>query len=391
MKNRRSIGIFSIAIVIALTSCNGEYEIIGKSETIPEGQTIFLQRQSDEKFEIIDSATVNNGTFFFKGVQHNPAIAILVPSDNRKSQLPPLLLALEEGRIYVTLDSVSHISGTPLNDRLQKYESKRRLYDTRIQAITSRYLKDYLSGQLSDTAFYAWKKSFEKEQKGLETLTRNYILANTDNVTSVYLFLQNSFLFTPEEQRNLIARAAPSFRNNPAIEKISRMLQSMKNVEPGMPYIDLSLQTPEGESASLSEYIGHGKYVLLDFWASWCSPCRKQTPYLKQLYERYGQQAFSIIGISFDTNRDEWLEYIRENQIAWPQLGDLSGWDSSAIPTYAIQGIPHLVLIAPNGKIIANNPSEKQLNEILTSRLSPRKTAYTGSQKKDFHKKAFSN
>lgn len=370
MRKGRLIEAFTIIMATAFTNCDGEYEIIGKTESIPEGQTIFLQKQTDEQFEIVDSATINNGTFFFKGVQHSPAMAILVPSDNRQSQFPPLLLALEKGRIYVTLDSVSRISGTPLNDRLQKYESQCRSYDTRIQAMTARYLKKYLSGQLSDTAFYTWKRGFEKEQKGLETLTRNYILANTDNVTSVYLFLQNSFLFSPEEQRKLIAQAAPVFKNNPAITKTSRMLQHMKNVEPGMPYIDLSLQTPEGHDASLSNYIGHGKYILLDFWASWCPPCRKQTPFLKQLYEQYGKQAFSIIGISFDTNRSEWLEYIRENQIAWPQLGDLTGWDSSVISTYAIQGIPYLILIAPDGKIIANNPSEGQLNDILEARLS---------------------
>ena len=149
------------------------------------------------------------------------------------------------------------------------------------------------------------KKAFDKEQKGLETLTRNYILANTDNVTSIYLFLQNSFLFSPEEQRELIAHAAPSFKKNPAVKKVSHMLDRLKNVEPGMPYIDLPLQTIEGKEASLSTYIDKGKYILLDFWASWCPPCRRQTPYLKQLFERYDKRQFSIEGISFDTTREQ--------------------------------------------------------------------------------------
>ena len=112
---------------------------------------------------------------------------------------------------------------------------------------------------------------------------RNDILANTDNVTSIYLFLQNSFLFSPEEQRELIAHAAPSFKKNPAVKKVSHMLDRLKNVEPGMPYIDLPVQTIEGKETSLSTYIDKGKYILLDFWASWCPPCRRQTPYLKQL------------------------------------------------------------------------------------------------------------
>lgn len=144
---------------------------------------------------------------------------------------------------------------------------------------------------------------------------------------------------------------------------------STENVEPGMPYIDLPLQTIEGKEASLSTYIDKGKYILLDFWASWCPPCRRQTPYLKQLFERYDKRQFSIVGISFDTNREEWKEYIQKNQIKWAQLIDQKGWESTAILTYAIQGIPHLILLGPDGKIIANNPSEKQLSNILSNQL----------------------
>lgn len=214
------------------------------------------------------------------------------------------------------------------------------------------------------------KKAFDKEQKGLETLTRNYILANTDNVTSIYLFLQNSFLFSPEEQRELIAHAAPSFKKNPAVKKVSHMLDRLKNVEPGMPYIDLPLQTIEGKETSLSTYIDKGKYILLDFWASWCPPCRRQTPYLKQLFERYDKWQFSIVGISFDTNREEWKEYIQKNQIKWAQLIDQKGWESNRYNLrMPYKESPHLILLGPDGKIIANNPSEKQLSNILSNQL----------------------
>ncbi len=372
MSTMKTIGrIWLFPICAILTGCNGQYEITGKTNIIPDGETIFLQKQDNQQFEIIDSTTVNNGSFFFKGRQQSPAIAILVPADNHKSNFPPLLLALEAGKISVTFDSIAHISGTPLNDRLQNYQNKRRIYDRQIQQITALYIKDYLSGQLTDSTFGKLKKEFERAQKGLETLTRNYIAENTDNVTSVYLFLQNSFLFSPEEQRTLIAEAAPVFKKNPAIVKVSLMLNRMKNVEPGMPYIDIPLQTIDGQAVTLSKYIDNGKYVLLDFWASWCPPCRKQTPFLKQLYTQYDKQQFSIVGISFDTNLNEWREYIDKNQIAWPQLDDPEGWESDAILTYAIQGIPHFVLVGPDGKIVANNPSEQQLDEILENRLTP--------------------
>ena len=159
MKKRQLIWIGLIGVIMA--SCGGKYKITGKTNLIPDGETILLQKQNNEQFEIVDSATVTNGSFSFKGEQKSPAIAILVHLNDKQSQIPPQLIALEEGDIYVTLDSVSHISGTPLNDRLQMYETKRRSYDTRIRNITNRYLKDYLSGQLSDSTFVILKKAFD--------------------------------------------------------------------------------------------------------------------------------------------------------------------------------------------------------------------------------------
>lgn len=367
MKLVRLIGYITLAI--SLTNCSDQYTIDGETHLLPDGTTLFLQRLTNQQFEIIDSAVVKDGRFAFKGHQRKPAIAILVPQDNRASQVPPLLLALEPGTIEIAFDSTLHLSGTPLNNRLQEYEERRQTFDNHLQVITRLYLKEYLSGQLTDSTFTALKQAFEKEQKGLEQLTRKYITANTDNITSVYLFLQNSFLFSPEEQRQLIANAAAEFKKNPAIQKLSRMLARLKNVAPDMPYTDLTLQTPEGQMATLSQYVDKGKYVLLDFWASWCPPCQRQTPYLKQLYKQYDKHRFSIVGISLDSNRTDWLDYIRENQMEWPQLGDPKGWDSDAILSYVIQGIPHFVLIAPDGTIVANNPSETELNTLLSTRL----------------------
>lgn len=367
MKLVRLIGY--IALGVSLACCNGKYEIAGETSLLPDGTLLFLQKLNQEHFEVIDSTIVKEGRFAFHGRQEEPAIAILVPLNDRASAIPPLLLTLQPGTIRVTLDSVSQIGGTPLNDRLQAYENQRQSFDRRMQTIARQYLNDYLSGQLTDSAFLAMKQDFEIEQKGLEKITREYITANTDNVTSVYLFLQNSFLFTPEEQRQLIANAAPAFRKHTAIRKMARMLTRLKNVAPDMSYIDLPLQTPDGHEASLSQYVGNGRYVLLDFWASWCPPCQRQTPYLKQLYDRYGNQRFSIVGISLDTNRSNWLDYVRANQMNWPQLGDPKGWDSEAILSYVIQGIPHLVLIGPDGKIVANNPSESTLDSLLSTRL----------------------
>ena len=122
-----------------------------------------------------------------------------------------------------------------------------------------------------------------------------------------------------------------------------------------MPYINLKMENPEGQPVSLSDYLNKGKYVLVDFWASWCAPCRKQMPELVRIYNEYKNKNFEIVGVSFDTNRQNWINGLKEMDMTWPQMSDLKGWESPAVMLYGIQGIPHTILLSPDGKIIAKD------------------------------------
>ena len=364
-----SRSVFIILISVITFSCADGYIIDGSVDHIANGDIVVLQKQQGQVFVNIDSTRIKDGHFSFKGKQDTATMALISISGKDRLPFTPLLFVLENGNLRARIDTLSSISGTRLNDKFQNFMNDRAYLDIKLEQLSRQYVATYISGQLTDSLFIKLQKEFGEYETQLKILIRNYILNNTDNISGVYMFIQNSFLFSPQAQKEIIANGGDFFKHNQAIRTFSKLLSMNKNVEAGMPYIDLKMQTPKGKTVSLSDYIGKGKYVLIDFWASWCPPCRKQMPELMGIYDRFKNKNFEIVGVSFDNNKEEWIQYINDMKIPWPQMSDLKGWDSGAIMLYAIQGIPHTVLVNPQGVIIAKDLKGEELNKTLTRLL----------------------
>lgn len=137
----------------------------------------------------------------------------------------------------------------------------------------------------------------------------------------------------------------------------------------GKQVIDLQMRDLEGQTHRLSEYVGKGKWVLIDFWASWCGPCRAEMPELVKVYKKFHANGFEVVGISLDDDAEDWQKAVKKMKLTWHHLSDLAGWDSKAVKTYKVFGIPSNLLVNPKGKIVASNIELEELTEMLAEVL----------------------
>ena len=350
------------AIFAACNNGNKGYTVTGTVEGASDGDTVYLQKVKAREFVKLDSAVIANGSFKFEGVQDTAISCYLTYKSEGKE---PMLINffLENGNISVKLaaDNQSYATGTPNNDIFKAYKDQIKGLNEQLSA-TYESMSDTT---LTDEQREAKGTEIEGLQEKMIGVAKDGIAKNITNPVGIHLLKQNYYYMDVNELDPLMPQIPAMYDQDERIVQIKANVKQMKATAVGQKFTDFEMQTPEGEKVKLSDYVGKGKVVLVDFWASWCGPCRREMPNLVDLYAKYKNKNFEIVGVSLDQSGEAWKNAIKQLNISWPQMSDLKYWDCEGAKLYAVSSIPHTVLIDKDGTILARGLAGEALQEKL--------------------------
>jgi len=202
----------------------------------------------------------------------------------------------------------------------------------------------------------ARKKAIEEEYDKMEAEMNVYLLKalkdNRDNAIPAFFAPQIMYGLDINQLKDLCAEGT-SYYSHPNMQAPKKLLEGMLKRAPGTKFVDIEEADLQGVNHKLSEYVGKDNYVLVDFWASWCGPCRAEMPNVKNAYDKYHAKGFEIVGLSFDQNKEAWEKAVKDMDLNWIHLSDLKGWQTVAGSTYGVMSIPANILVGPDGVIVA--------------------------------------
>lgn len=363
------------AALLAACQSQPSYKInvtLPADSRIADSTLVYLKIDDGTRMgKILDSAFVANRAFTFEGVADSiqPAFALFMEPNNPRP-VDGFDFYLESGNLNVTVEGEKYIvSGTPMNDiftafQKQMAELQKPVMDA-YQAMQDTTLsEDERKAKLE--AFHALRSEVGAK---MEEATKTFIQANIGNAVGHDFFCNSYDSFTAEEQDQLLAALPANLANTKAIQRVKTNIEAERKTAVGQKFIDFGMKTPDGKDLKLSDIVSKNKVTLVDFWASWCGPCRAEMPNVVKAYKDFKAKGLEIVGVSLDSDGEAWKQSIKELKMTWPQMSDLKGWQCEGAALYNVRGIPATVLIAQDGTIIAKNLRGEELGNKLTEIL----------------------
>ena len=383
-----------------LVACQREpgYKISGSVPGTPDGMKVYLYNWTTP----VDSSVVKGGKFILTGKVDVPTRYQLL-IDLSPDKVESYEKDLRGSDVFVdnvdikyespSIDSLPSrnsfrrkvkgnvtVTGSPVHDLFLSYQEKLKPYRTRNSEAWDKYLQVYhipaSEGVFNTREGIALTREMNDAQKEITRIQWDFIKANPKSPVSVDVAQNMVYTakFSKADMDNLLQAIDTSLRETPGYKQLKESLESMAPIALGEKYRDLELVDENGKTVHLSDYVKPGQYNMVEFWASWCGPCRGEIPHLRHVYDAYGKgkDAFNMISVSIDDKEKDWKQALKEENMKWTQLCDLKGWKGEVINKYKIQGVPFCLILDKEGRIIDHGVRGSELDVVLIKYLGDR-------------------
>ena len=357
--------LFVLSIFALVFACNQQdtneqtgFTIDGTVTAFDSGY-VYLKKVVYNELKSVDSVLCTKGKFELKGTVDFAEMHYLVFGDKKNTK--SIFLDNSEILVNANLDSLDKIgiTGSKAHDEFKQYQDEMKPFQDKEKDLRTQYME--ASNEGNEELLKQLGETYETLSADKDDFIKNYIGTNNKSVVTPYILKRSSFFYTSpaEELDSMVSLLDSSLNKSVYYVALKEKVDILYSVAIGKVAPDFTLNDTTGTPITMSSF--KGKYLLVDFWAAWCGPCRRENPNNVSLYADYKDKGFEILGVSFDNKREDWVKAINDDGLTWPQVSDLKGWNSEAGKLYGVSSIPHTVLLDKEGVIVAKNLRAEEL------------------------------